>query len=120
MVSNREYIQLVDRLTEMTQNGVMRWNRYEPPTNMVDTENNINFVYTTIYNRKNIRIYEEDYKYYTDESEYYWSKRVVIEFIDESLNSVWQFPKITNSWNLLDAVRYEDAGVADFMKSILG
>jgi hypothetical protein len=120
MASNREYVQLVDHLMEVTQNGVVSWSRYDPPINIVSTENDIDFIYTTEYKGKNIRLYEETYKYYTDEFEYHWQKRIVIEFVDEFSNSVWQFPEIRNSWNLLEAIRYKDAGVAGFMKDIFG
>lgn len=120
MASNREYIQLVDHLTEATQKGVIFWSRYDTPKNIVSTENSIEFVYTTVYKSKSIRLYEETYKYYTDEFEYHWQKRIVIEFVDEFSNAVWQFPEIRNSWNLLEAIRYKDAGVADFMRDIFG
>lgn len=119
MTSNREYVQLIDHLTQATQNGSIHWSRYDPPRNIVSTENSIDFVYTALYKGKSLRLYEETYKYYTDEFEYHWQKRVVIEFVDEFSNAVWQFPDIRNSWHLLDAIRFRDAGVSDFIKNVL-
>ncbi len=120
MANLRDYVKLIDHFAELTQKGEVKWVRENPPSKILTTENRIEQVYVTFYNGKNIRFYEEMYKYYTDEDEYHWQTQLVLEFIDENSNSIWQFPQTSNGWNLLNAVKYRDANVDEFIKDIFG
>lgn len=120
MVSLREYVELIDKLTELTQRNEIEWHRQQPPYGLVTTENRISTVYTTSYSNRFLRLYEEMYKYYTDEDVYHWLTRLVFEFIDGFGNSIWQFPETKNGWDLLNAVKYKDAKVEDFIKDVFG
>ena len=120
MTQIKEIVQLVDRLTELTQTGGIAWERQDPPNTLVSTESKIDFVYLTRYQDRIIRLYEEAYKYYSDEDKYHWSNQMIIEFTDEYGVSLWQFPKTSNAWDLLNAVKYKDAKVDDFLKEVFG
>lgn len=120
MASLRDYIKLIDHLTELTQTNQIKWNRDSPPKSILTTHNRISQVYTTFYNQKHIRIYEEMYKYFTDEDDYFWQTHLILEFTDEYDNSIWQFPQTPNSWDLLNAIKYKDANIDDFLKGIFG
>ncbi len=117
MTEIREIVKLVDHLTELTQNNAISWERQEPG-NLVSTENKIDFIYVVEYQDRLIRLYEETYKYYTDEFQFHWSSQLIVEFTDEYGNTLWQFPKTSNGWDLLNAVKYKDAKVDDFLKGI--
>lgn len=120
MATLRDYVQLIDHLAELTQTRQINWVREVPPRQILTTHNRIQHVYVTFYNGRNIRLYEEMYKYFTDEDEYYWQTQLVLEFIDENGNSIWQFPQTSNGWDLLNAVKYRDANVDAFINDVFG
>jgi hypothetical protein len=120
MATLRDYVILIDHLVELTQTGQISWAREIPPRQILTTHNRIQQVYVTFYNGRNIRLYEEMYKYFTDEDEYYWQAQLVLEFVDENSNSIWQFPQTSNGWDLLNAVKYRDANVDAFINDIFG
>lgn len=116
----REIVELVDHLTELTQTGGITWERQDAPNTLVSTENKVDFIYLTNYQDRTIRAYEKTYKYFTDEIQYHWSNQMIIEFVDEYGGSLWQFPKTSNAWDLLNAIKYKDANVDGFLKGIFG
>lgn len=118
MASLREYVELVDHLIELTQMKNLKWTREQAPSVLITNHNRIKQVYVTFYNNRNLRIYEEMYKYYTDEDEYYWQTRVSLEFTD-GINTLWQFPQTSNSWDLLNVIQYSDVDVDGFMRDVL-
>ena len=93
MASNKEYIQLIDRLTELTQLKELLWERKACPDGLESTGNKINIVYEVDFKNKYLRLYEEKYKYFTDEFDFYWADRLILEFIDEFGDHIWQFPE---------------------------
>ncbi len=119
MATNREYTQLVSKLTELTQSKQIEWNRNASPASLQSPDNKVDIVYVTDFKDKKLRLYEERYKYFTDEDEFHWADRVILEFIDQFNRHVWQFPEIRTIWDLLRAVKYEEAGVDSFIKQIL-
>ena len=119
MNTNRDYIQFIDHLIAMTQNNTILWKRVDPPENLTSTEIGVDFVYTTTYKGKYLRVYEVSYKDSIDGIEFYWAKRSIVEFTTSSFEPLWKFPALTNSYNLLDTIKYKDAGVDDFIKSVL-
>jgi len=118
MADIKEVVTIIDNLTELTQNHKISWKRVDPE-NLLSTENKIDFVYIVKYLGRLIRIYEEEYKFYTDEEIYHWSSRVVTEFVDEYGNMLWRFPKTRNAWDLLNSIRYEDVNVDGFLSEML-
>jgi len=114
----RETIKVVDKLIELTQHNELSWESSEPPYNLTSPDVRIDLVYTTYYLNRYIRIYQKNYKYYIDDVQYTWDSRIVFEFIDESGNSLWQFPQTNNAWDLLKAIQYQNSNVSDFYKEI--
>jgi 2-C-methyl-D-erythritol 4-phosphate cytidylyltransferase len=55
-----------------------------------------------------------------DESQYHLDSKMVFEFIDQSGNSLWQFPQTSNAWDLLNAVQYQNSNVSDFYRDMFG
>jgi len=121
MASSREYIELIDKFIELTQHNKISWEREipAPNSNLLATGNKINLVYSTEYKTHYIRAYKEAYKHFTDENDFCWGYRLVLEFVDQSGNSLWRFPEINNIAELLNAIKYKDANVDNLLKEIL-
>lgn len=113
----REIVEVIDKLTELTQNEHISWVK-EEPGNLMTSENNIDFIYLAEYQEDKIRLYLEEYKFYIDEDDGYWKSHIIIELIDGDGNALWRFPETGNSWDLLNAIKYKDARVGDFLKRI--
>ncbi|RWX57206.1 hypothetical protein [Photobacterium chitinilyticum] len=118
MATLKEFVELVDHLIELTQEKTITWLREEAPSSLMINGSKVKHVYTTEYNNKNLRIYEELYKYYTDEDEYHWQNRTIIDFVDGE-DSIFEFPQTSNSWDLLKAIQYRDVDIDGFMNDIL-
>jgi len=120
MDSETKLVKLIAYLIELTQKGKLNWRRYEPPDPIVTShDNKIDFVYVTNFENKKLRIYEERYKYWYDEGRYTWDNQVVIDFADDEGRSIWRFPKLPGAWDLLEAVRYQEAEVDDFISELI-
>lgn len=120
MASNKEYIQLIDKLTELTQSEELVWDRKSCPEKLESTETKIDVVYETSFKGRNLRLYEEKYKDYSDEYNYFWCDGVVLEFVDNEGSHIWEFPSLRNISNLLKAVKYKEAAVDSFIRDVLG
>ena len=120
MSSERETIEIVDRLLELTQNAEISWEAREVPYTLRCPDTRIELVYVTLYLGKNIRLYSGEYKHYTDESEFHWSGYINLEFTDDEENILWSFPRTSNTLDLLRSVQYENAQVSDFYKEMFG
>ena len=120
MSSQRETIEIIDKLLELTQHGNITWSSDEPPYNLTSADVRIQLVYVTQYLNRNIRLYEKEYKYFVDEAQFHWQSRSVFEFIDESGNTLWEFPQTANAWDLLKAIQYKNSQVDDFYKNMFG
>ncbi|NKX03371.1 hypothetical protein HGD89_00135 [Alteromonadaceae bacterium A_SAG6] len=118
MATQKEFVKLVDTLIEFTQEKKITWLRSDTPNSLLLNGNQINHVYTTKYKNKNLRVYEELYKYYTDEDVFHMRARTVISFIDGD-NSIFDFPQTSNTWDLLKAIQYRDVDIDGFMNDIL-
>jgi len=125
MATKKDYIQLINKLTELTQSDTIKWDRRPCPETLIDTNHKIGVVYKTEYKNQYLRLYEEKYKHYQTipislyESEYYWDDNVILEFIDEKGEHIWQFPYMRSIWDLLKAVKYNEAKVDNFIESVL-
>jgi len=120
MSSQRETVEIIDKLLELTQLDELSWKSIDPPYNLTSADVRVQLVYMAKYLQKNIRVYEQEYKYFVDEDKFYWQKRMMFEFVDESDNVLWTFPKTENAWDLLKAIQYKNSQVSDFYKSMFG
>lgn len=117
----REIVQLVDNLTELTQNNQVSWEKKEPG-DLLNRDNIIDFIYILVYKEKIIRLYKEEYWYYfydEDVEKCRKGTRLILEFIDDYGATLWSFPQTANSWDLFNAVQYKDAKVDEFLQGIM-
>lgn len=110
----------VSKLIKDTKNETILWedipnNKLELPS----SERPISKVYTTEVNNKRLRIYEYQFKHYTDEDEWDWIERVRLELIDEEHATLFNFNYDYSLYKLFNAVRKANSGVDDFMKEFL-
>lgn len=118
MATHKEFVMLVDTLIELTQDNEITWLRENTPDSLLVNGNQINHIYTTKYKNKNLRIYQELYKRFTDEDVFHMQARIIIDFIDGD-NSIFDFPETSNSWDLLKAIQYRDVDVDGFLNDLL-
>ena len=120
MANQAKIVQLVAVLNQLTQEGQLKWEAREPtssinlrPDQLVDTS------YETRFEDRRLRIYEEKYKSWIDEDRYTWSSRVVLAFVDGTGDNAWEFPPAAGITDLLESVKYQTAGVDDYLESVL-
>lgn len=120
MDSQKKTIKLIAYLNELTQKDKLQWERQEPPDAVVIGHNNrVDYVYTTVFEERRLRIYEERYKSWYDEDRYTWDTRVILDFVDFEGKSEWIFPYAPVLWDLLESVKYKSAHVDDFISEVL-
>lgn len=107
----RDWVLLVDKLTELTQYNEIKWERDFAPSYLQSSINKVDFVYFTYFNNQRFRIYEETYKYFTDEDEYYWETQARVDLVDNFGNPIFEIPTTRNMYNLMQAVKYQSSDI---------
>ncbi|CAN2049460.1 hypothetical protein GMMP13_810009 [Candidatus Magnetomoraceae bacterium gMMP-13] len=47
MADHKKWIKIIDNLNRMTQEGILKWKRSDPPRSLIDLYNkNIDYIYT--------------------------------------------------------------------------
>lgn len=133
-----KWIDAVGKLLQLTQEGKLEWKPKDPPSylNLQLDLKRVDVVYEAGYNKRKLRLYQLAYKvekprdtpgtinirtfFNQSEPEYpYWTKRTVLELLDQSGFGAWTFPETEFLDDLLAAVRYQAAGVKQFLDEIL-
>jgi hypothetical protein len=121
MASTRTFIRVVARLLELTQEGGLAWQRQDPPETFSPgpgerLEDGV--VYTTEYlDKGRLRLY--GLRLDPDGQGAAGSHAVGLEFVDEAGRATWRFPRVEGLDDLLEAVRFQTAGVKDFIDDFL-
>ena len=120
-----KWIEVIAKLTKMTQENALIWRRSEVPEFFKNLENvKVEVIYLTKYKDKILRIYEKrvkdfDYGFFGTGSTFKWSPHTILDFADPNGASLWVFPEVQGLDNLFSAVRFQVAGVKDFLKDLL-
>jgi len=122
-----KWIEAIAKLTKMTQDNTLKWRSGETPEFFKNLENvKIEIVYLTEYKDRLLRIYDRRVKEFRSgvsftgfERGHVWTKYTVLDFVDPSGASLWIFPEIKGLENLLNAVKFQVAGVKDFLNDLL-
>lgn len=120
MAEQNQLIKMVAHLNELTQENKLQWqSTYEPSRSIyLGRDKIIGAVFETSFNGKELRIYEEQSKNWHDEESYTWYPRLVFAFIDANGNNEWESPDIPGLYDLFESVRFQSAGVNDFLKNM--
>ena len=128
-----KWVEAITKLIKQTQEGRIKWlpGKHDKESGRDDLR--IESVFITNYKNKTLRLYKYSYKvevpglfdnianvYSNMTRKYpYWTSSIALEFISDDGKSLWTFPD-TNALNdLLGAVRYQVAGVDEFLDDIL-
>jgi hypothetical protein len=128
-----KWIDAVGKLLTLTQEGQLAWTTSEPPASLNSLPHKrVDVIYQTRYKERDLRLYELHYKVekpkgplvnilnqFDDRQYPYWTKITVLELLDENGLSAWTFPNMEVIGHLLAAVKYQVAGVKDFLDEIL-
>lgn len=131
-----KWIDATARLLMLTQEARLIWDPNKPPDYLnSQADHRVDVVYKTRYKDKTLRLYELRYKVekpdlnsaassaasiFDYQREYpYWTKRTVLELLDQDGLSPWAFPQTAVLDDLLESVRYQVSGVKNFMDEIL-
>ena len=110
---------LVAKLLQLTQEGAIKWQAGEPPTELLRAKERTSVVYTTSYLGQHLRIYEYENKYWMDEDRFEWSGSVRLEFTDPSGRANFEIPGGgVGQWDLLRAVQHQTSNVDAFLEKL--
>jgi hypothetical protein len=131
------WIDAVGKLLQLTQDGALDWKPKDPPSylNLQPDRKRVEVVYEAQYKDRRLRLYQFSYKVekprsslgafkelsaYLERPDYpYWTRKTVLELLDQSGFGAWTFPETEVLDDLLAAVRYQAAGVTQFLDDIL-
>jgi hypothetical protein len=132
-----KWTDVISRMITRTQHGEIRWQSVTPYGTVTAEKNRTSAVFRALYKGKILRLYERtvpetqldvgeegnplsvlsgsifDRKYKT-----VWIPEVVLEFIDDKGETLWNFPQVSALDDLLSAVQYQAAGVNEFIGSL--
>ena len=118
-ISTRESIGVIDELIKLTQHNTISWTIDEPSEGMNSFDSKVDLIYRVYYSNNSVRIYENRYKYYVDDSQYVWDTRVVMDIVDEYDRVLWRFPYTSNMQELLKVIQFKNPQIQNFYDSIL-
>jgi|GEM_PF-6465259 len=114
MFSTRQTAEIIDKLIELTQHNQMSWESRDPVAPMVGPDSRVDMVYVANYIGRNIRIYQQHFKYYLDEERYVWDEQMIVEFIDDYDALLGKLPKTPNAYELLKAIQFQNPQINSF------
>ncbi len=120
---NTKSLEAVTRMIELTQQGKLEWTT-EAPVRTRNVENNTTPIFYTTYRDRMLRLYKVRIDVgrsgYSGFSERPASQeKIVLEFVNENGYALWMFPEMSALQDLLTAVKYQLAGVSNFLDEIL-
>lgn len=114
----KETINLIEKLIELTQKNIIKWEISDKCPMLSDMEK-YDTIFMTEYLGQKLRVYKFLYRHYRDEDEFYWLEEYKLEIFDEKNNTLFNFPTVPNTKDLLNAVMYQKSDVKDFYKKIM-
>lgn len=114
------WIDAIGKLIALTQERKLAWRGYSAEDNPILSSKTVGVVYEADYNGKTLRLYEPKFRAHrqlTGSGE--WESEAVLELVDSTGLSVWTFPQTDATEHLLRAVKYQVAGVRQFLEELL-
>src|SRR5882672_7242414 len=103
-----KWIELIKKLKELTESGSLRWHSVRPTEAMrSDGARKVSTAFETRYKDRNLQLYAA-------KDSVYYQEYTVLELVDEN-GVAWEFPNIAGLDDLLETVKFQAAGVKEFM-----
>ncbi|MGB0389303.1 MAG: hypothetical protein ACPGWR_31155 [Ardenticatenaceae bacterium] len=117
-----QWIEVIANLVFLTQDGLLVWGAGELFNSIgKQSDERIESVFYTTYKGKKLRLYKRTYKAYRNDitSTPYMADEVVLEIVADNGLTLWTFPKVDVTRDLLEAVQYEVSGANVFLVDML-
>ena len=120
MVDNPDkWVQLVADLIEKTQSRKLKWESYVPKDSP-----RVKVVYRAPHKDKGLRLYKRDALSGSEVTPFanisgVAREALVLEVIDDQQRSLWTFPELAAMRDLYEAVRFQVAGIDEFLADLL-
>ncbi|HYJ87247.1 MAG TPA: hypothetical protein VEW46_14395 [Pyrinomonadaceae bacterium] len=114
-----KWIEAVGKLITLTQERKLPWRSYSSE-GYLSLSGRVDVVYQADYNGKTLRLYESKSRsegMFPGHGE--WETEAVLELVDSNGLSVWTFPHTDATEHLVAAVKYQVAGVGEFLEELL-
>ncbi|MGA9638715.1 hypothetical protein [Flavobacterium sp.] len=96
------------------------WETIKPQTiDATYDENIVNFIYNTKIGDKYFWLYKYKAKYFRDEYDWDWTEKIKFEMIDETYNSLYEFPYDYSLVDLYNAIREKTSGISELLDDLL-
>jgi hypothetical protein len=123
------WAEFIEKLDELTRDGILQWTSKRPPEILRnDPTKLVSIVFETEYKDRRLRLYEEkvnvgrpiiDPLYtLTGKESSPWRDDIVLEILDKN-GASWEFPEIDGLRDLLESVKFEVAGVNEYIEAVL-
>ncbi len=121
MADDIQFIKFVNKLIELTQNKVIKWEKRGPLIEMISSISKVKAVYYTMYNKNIIRIYEITEKVFEEDfdSNYYWDTGIIMEILSEENDILYSIPRQIDKSDLLKAIKSQELNIDDYINTIL-
>ena len=126
---NLQWIDVIGRLIKLTKDRKLIWEVGQPLYSIgQENEERIESIFYTTYKDKKIRIYKRTYKAYRTPHSIpgfsrpprsYIESEIVLEFVNDDGLTLWRFPQLDMTRDLLSSIQYQVAKVGKFLADIL-
>jgi hypothetical protein len=130
MVEERDiWGEFIEKLDELTRDGVLQWTSKRPPEILRnDPARLVSITFETEHKDRKLRLYEarvsigrpliDPLRSLTGQENSPWRTDIVLEILDKN-GASWEFPEIEGLSDLLEAVKYQVAGVNEYVEAVL-
>jgi len=117
----KQTIALITKLTRLTKEGHLTWQKIRPPTSLTETSNyEIAAFYKTRYKKHDLALYDLRYQMWDDTGEVIgWDQRYQLAVLDEDGDILWQFPRVPGLHELASSIAYKVGNVDQVLKDLL-
>ncbi|MGH1519871.1 hypothetical protein [Chryseobacterium sp. JK1] len=112
-------LEFILALIKKTNNKEIIWQIVNHQISLPYEEKITSKIYKTTIQGKHFRLFEYQYKHYTDEDEWLWVQRKKIELIDNENEKLYEFNYEYSINDLFDAVTRQTSGIEDFLNDFL-
>ena len=128
MAKNLQWIEVVGELIKLTLKNQLVWKVGEPLRSIgKESDERIESVFYTTYQGKKLRLYKRIYKAYRHRDEVTYApiyepflvSEVVLEIVDDNGLTLWRFPTLDITLDLLSSVQYRVSGAQELLEHVL-